>query len=128
MFELTLEITKLRNIQWRKWIFFFLYRESLSDTLASKSNAFSTELCHLRSPMSYATYEWRFKFWTFHERFRPFRPEKLRNGHETFRNGNEYWIPRNVGRSETFILYMINVLKSFTSQYEINNVNFLVEI
>jgi hypothetical protein len=28
-------------------IFFILYQESISDTFASKSNAFSTELCLL---------------------------------------------------------------------------------
>ena len=48
---------------------------------------------------------WMFydRFWPFHQRFRPFVtflwPEKLRYGHEMFRNGQERWTFRNGERS-----------------------------
>ncbi len=58
--------------------------------------------------------------WTFHERFRPFltfqRSEKFRNGHETI---------KNIGRPDTFIVYMTNGLKmTWTLQKRILNLFF----
>ena len=37
--------------------------------------------------------------------------EKLRNCNETLRNSQKCWILRDVGRSETFLLYIMNGLK-----------------
>ena len=55
-----------------------------------------------------------YRFWTFHERFRPFATYLGRNAQvesetlyvqERLWNGQESWTLRNVGRLETFMLY-----------------------
>ena len=47
MFELTLEKAQLSKYSMENMNFFILYKESISDTFASMSNAFSAELCLL---------------------------------------------------------------------------------
>ena len=75
---------------------------------------FSTTKALLRPGSKVTMHSWPLA-WAFNQRFLPFEtflwPEKLRSGHETFRNvekrwtlrnGQEWWTVRDVGRSGTF--------------------------
>ena len=90
------------------WIFSAICSNALLHT-ASKvprcSQAFSVTAFH----RSWLFHE---RLWTFYERFQPIHerfgpcvtflwPIKLRNGNETFKNGQERWTFRNVGRLGT---------------------------
>jgi hypothetical protein len=48
------------------------------------------------------------------------RPEKLRNGHEMFKNVQERPTVRYVGRPETFILYKIDCPKRLQNQVHVH--------